>query len=529
MRWPDWQKSASHLAKIRKTAASARANLQTERKACALSAFRNEQEIQMETKLIIDNQAVNASNGATFTRVSPTTGETVTVGAAATLADAIQAADSAAVAFKTWSQTSPTERRTMLLKAADILEAKVPEFVQVMAREVGSSELWSGFNVMLAAGLFREAAGLVTQIQGETIPTDKPGGMSMTVRHPAGVVLSIVPWNGPVVLAARAIAYPIACGNTVVFRASEASPHTHLLVAQSLLEAGLPPGVLNFVTNAPDDAAEIIDALIAHPAVRRINFTGSTRVGRIIAQKAATELKRCLLELGGKAPFVVLDDADLDAAARAANFGAFLYQGQICMSTERFVVDEKIADDFVAKFAARARDLPTGDPAVTPGRVIGPVISTATGVRLNALIDDALAKGAVLVCGGAAIGAMMPATILDYVTPDMKIYDEETFGPLTTIVRVKDTEQAVQVANDTAYGLSSAVFGRDLHRTLSVAMRIEAGACHINGPTVQNEAQAPYGGFKQSGYGKFDGRAVIDEFTDLKWISISPDNQTYPF
>jgi salicylaldehyde dehydrogenase len=353
--------------------------------------------------------------------------------------------------------------------------------------------------------------------------------MSMTVRQPAGVVLSIVPWNGPVVLAARAIAYPLVCGNTVVFRASEASPHTHLLVAEALLEAGLPPGVLNFVTNAPEDAAGIIDALIAHPAVKRINFTGSTKVGRIIAEKSATQLKRCLLELGGKAPLVVLEDADLDAAAHAAAFGAFLYQGQICMSTERIVVDDKVADAFVEKFAARARDLPVGDPAVTAGCVIGPMISAGTGTRLNSLIEDALAKGAKLVCGASAEGAVMPATILDYVTREMQIYDEETFGPLTTVVRVRSTDQAVAVANDSAYGLSSAVFGSDINRTMGVALRIEAGAVHINGPTVQNEAQAPYGGIKNSGYGKFDGRAVIDEFTDLKWITISPHSQAYPF
>jgi salicylaldehyde dehydrogenase len=483
----------------------------------------------VETKLIIDNQHVSSANGATFTRVSPTSGETITVAAAATLSDAIKAADSAALAFKTWSQTNPTERRRILLKAADALEAKTPKFIEVMAREVGASELWSGFNVVLAANLFREAAGLITQIQGETIPSDTPGAMSMTVRQPAGVVLSIVPWNGPVVLAARAIAYPLACGNTVIFRASEASPHTHLLVAEAVLEAGLPPGVLNFVTNAPDDAAEIIDALIAHPAVRRINFTGSTRVGRIIAQQAATHLKRCLLELGGKAPLVVLDDGNLDAAAHAASFGSFLYQGQICMTTERIVVDEAVADEFVAKFAARARELPMGDPALETGVVVGPLVSIATGTRLNALIEDAVAKGAVLVCGGAANGAVMPATILDHVTPEMKIYDEETFGPVTTVVRVRDTDHAVEVANDTAYGLSSAVFGTDVQRTLSVAMRIESGACHINGPTVQNEAQSPYGGTKQSGYGKFDGRAVIDEFTDLKWITISPDSRQYPF
>jgi salicylaldehyde dehydrogenase len=482
----------------------------------------------MGTQLIIDNQHVAASNGATFTRQNPVTGKVVTTAAAGTVADAVKAADSAAIAFRTWSKTSPTERRTLLLKAADALEQRTPAFIEAMAQEVGAGQVWSGFNVVLAAGLFREAAGLVTQLQGGTIPSDKPGAISMTVRQPAGVVLSMVPWNGPVVLAARAIAYPIACGNTVIFRASEASPRTHELVAEALLEAGFPPGVLNFVTNAPGDAPDVIDALIAHPAVRRINFTGSTRVGRIIAQKAATQLKRCLLELGGKAPLVVLDDADIDAAVEAATFGAFLYQGQICMSTERIVVDDKVADEFVAKFATRARRLPAGDPAEDPACVIGPMVSAANGTRLNALIDDAVEKGARIVAGGHADGAVMPATILDRVTPDMAIYDEETFGPITTVVRVHGTEQAVEVANDTAYGLSSAVFGRDVHRALQVALQIDAGACHVNGATVGNEAQSPYGGTKQSGYGKFDGRAVIDEFTELKWITIEPANQPYP-
>ena len=485
-------------------------------------------ERNMKTHLIIDNEHRAASNGATFTREHPVTHQVVTTAAAGTVEDAIRAADSAALAFKSWSKTSPTERRTLLLKAADALEKRTEQFVKTMALEVGAGQVWSGFNVMLAAGLFREAASLVTQIQGETIPSDKPGALSMTVRQPAGVVLSMVPWNGPVVLAARAIAYPLACGNTVIFRASEASPATHMLVAEALLEAGFPPGVLNFVSNAAGDAAEVIDALIAHPAVRRINFTGSTRVGRIIAQKAATQLKRCLLELGGKAPLVVLDDADIGAAVEAATFGSFLYQGQICMSTERIVVDEKVADEFVARFAQRAAALSIGDPSDNPAVVIGPMVSAANGARLNALIDDAVAKGAVIAAGGFANGASMPATVLDRVTSGMDIYDEETFGPITTIVRVSSTEQAIDVANDTVYGLSAAVFGRDVHRALQVALQIDTGACHVNGATVGNEAQAPYGGTKQSGYGKFDGRAVIDEFTELKWITIEPAGQRYP-
>jgi acyl-CoA reductase-like NAD-dependent aldehyde dehydrogenase len=483
----------------------------------------------MQTTLTIDNIARNASSGLTFDRRGPVSDAVVTTAAAATVEDAREAADSAHAAFATWSLSGPTERRRILLRAADILESKISDFVSTMALEIGSPEAWSGFNVMGSAALFREAAGLVTQIQGETIPTDKPGTLSMTLRQPVGVILSIVPWNGPVLLAARAIAYPIACGNTVVFKASESSPRTHALIAEAFYEAGLPAGVLNFLTNAPEDAADVIDALIAHPAVRRINFTGSTRVGRIIAEKAAAQLKPCLLELGGKAPFVVLDDADIEGAVSAAIFGSFLYQGQICMSTERFVVDEAVADAFVARFAERAKALPVGDPADGAACVIGPVISRSSGDRINALLDDALTKGAVLAAGGRADGAVMPATILDRVVPGMGVYDEETFGPITTVVRVKGVEEAIRVANDTAYGLSAAVFGADITRALAVATRIESGSVHINGATVQNEPQAPYGGMKQSGYGRFDGRAVIDQFTEVKWVTIEQSSQPYPF
>lgn len=483
----------------------------------------------MKTQLFIDNNDVAASNGSTFERRNPISDEVVTTAAAATVGDATRAVESAAAAFQTWSKTGPTERRQILLKAADILDAKTPQFIEVMAEEVGASALWSGFNVFLAAGLFREAAGMTTQIQGETIPTDKPNTLSMTVRQPVGVILSIAPWNGPVILAARAIAYPIACGNTVVFRASELSPKTHILIAEALREAGLPSGVLNVITNAPNDAPTIIDTLIEHPAVRRINFTGSTRVGRIIAEKAARQLKRCLLELGGKSPLVVLDDADIDAAVKAAVFGSFLYQGQICMSTERIVVDEKIADEFVRKFAARAKELAAGDPRSNGACIVGPMINKSSGARLNGLLEDAIGKGAKVVAGGKSNGSVMPATIVDCVKPNMQIYDEETFGPITTVVRAKDAEDAVRIANDTTYGLSSGVFGRDVTRALGIAMRIQAGSVHVNGSTVQNEAQAPYGGVKESGYGRFDGRAVIDEFTELKWITIEPADQPYPF
>ncbi|SEB54774.1 aldehyde dehydrogenase [Terriglobus roseus] len=482
----------------------------------------------MKANLIIDNNHVEAIDGGKFERYNPMGDSVVTTVAAGGTKDACLAAESAARAFETWSQTTPLERRTILLAAADRLEAKMDVISKTMAAEVGASAMWSALHVTMAANLFREAAGLTTQTIGETIPTNRPGLLSMTIRQPVGVVLSIAPWNGAIVLGARAIAYPIACGNTVVLRGSELSPATFSLLVEALHEGGLPPGVLNLVFNAPAAAPEIIDTLINHPAIRRINFTGSTRVGKIIAEKAGRVLKRCLLELGGKSPLVVLDDADIDGAVNAAVFGAFIYQGQICMSTERLVVDETVADAFVEQLARRAEVLAVGDPTVNSSIVVGPLIDAHSGSRINELIRDALSKGAILVTGGYAEGAVMRPTVLDRCTPQMMIYDEESFGPITTVVRVSGIEEAIKIANDTQYGLAAAVFGRDAYRALQVGRRIDAGAVHINGTTVQNESQAPFGGVKASGYGRFDGRAVIDEFTELKWMTIGQADQAYP-
>lgn len=303
----------------------------------------------MNVQLLIDGRAVAAGSGATYARANPFTGETASTAAAGKAADAIAAADAAAEAFPAWAELGPNARRRLLLQAADALEARSPDFVAAMMAETGATAPWAGFNVTLAASTMREAASMTTQIGGEVIPSDKPGCLAMAVRQAAGVSLGIAPWNAPVILGVRALAMPLACGNTVVLKASEACPRTHGLIGEALQEAGLPPGVVNVVTNAPEDAAEVVGALIAHRAVKRINFTGSTKVGRIIAGLAARALKPVLLELGGKAPLIVLDDADLEEAVNAAIFGAFMNQGQICMSTERLIVDEAVADDFVAR------------------------------------------------------------------------------------------------------------------------------------------------------------------------------------
>jgi benzaldehyde dehydrogenase (NAD) len=478
--------------------------------------------------LLIGGKDQTASNQRTFQRLNPISGEVATIVAAASVNDAMRAADAAAAAFPAWSHLGPSERRKRLNAAADILARRAPEFTALMVAETGATAGWAGFNVHLAEGMLREAAAMTTQISGEIIPTDKPDNLAKAFRQPVGVVLGIAPWNAPVILGVRSVAMPLACGNTVVLKASEMSPGVHRLIGSCLAEAGLGDGVVNVVTNAPEDAQAVVEALIGHPAVRRVNFTGSTRVGRLIALACARHLKRVLLELGGKAPLVILDDADLDAAVNAAAFGAFMNQGQICMSTERIVIDDKVADAFIAKFAAKANSLPHGDPR-KGNVVLGSLVSAAACDRVGGLIDDAVAKGAVVAAGGHGSGTIMPATIVDHVTPAMRIYGEESFGPVVTVVRVSGVDEAVRIANDTEYGLSSAVFGRDIARALGVAKRIEAGICHVNAPTVHDEPQMPFGGTKASGYGRFGGKAAIDEFTELRWITLQTGPRHYPF
>ncbi|MCJ0765617.1 aldehyde dehydrogenase [Variovorax terrae] len=478
--------------------------------------------------MLIGGQPAAASNGATFDRLNPLDGSLATRAPAATPADAVRAVEAAAAAFKTWSKTGPNERRALLLKAADALDARTPQFIEAMGAETGATAMWAGFNAHLAADMLREAAALTTQVAGEVIPSDVPGSLAMGVRQPAGVVLGIAPWNAPVILGTRAVATPLACGNTVILKGSELCPRTHQLIIESFQAAGFPDGVVNYLTNAPADAGAVVEAIVAHPAVRRVNFTGSTHVGRIIAQTAAKYLKPTVLELGGKAPLLVLDDADLDAAVNGAAFGAFANSGQICMSTERIIVDAQVADEFVKRFAAKASALPLGDPRKGPV-VLGSVVDQSAVDRCNALIDDALAKGAKLVCGGKAENTLMPATVIDHVTPGMRIYREETFGPVKCVVRVSGVDEAVACANDNEFGLSAAVFGQDIAHAWQVAGRIESGICHINGPTVHDEAQMPFGGVKASGWGRFGGKAGIAEFTDLRWITVQTTPRHYPF
>ena len=482
-----------------------------------------------DLSMLINGLKVTAERNATFERRNPLDGTVATRAPACSPADAVMAVEAAAEAFRTWSETGPNERRMLLLKAADALEAKTPAFIEAVPAETGATGMWAGFNVMLAAGMIREAASLTTQVAGEVIPSDVPGSLAMGLRVPAGVVLGIAPWNAPVILGVRAIATPLACGNTVILKGSENCPRTHALIIEAFADAGFPPGVVNYITNAPADAGAVVEAMVAHPAVRRVNFTGSTKVGRIIAMTCAKHLKPVVLELGGKAPLVILDDADIDDAVNAAAFGCFANSGQICMSTERLIVDQKIADEFVKKFADKAKMLPLGDPRKPEPVVLGSVIGMGTVEHCNALIDDAVSKGAKLLCGGKADSTLMPATLLDHVTPaDAHLRRRD--------LRPGEMRRARQ-GRRRGGGLRQ----RQRIRSERGGLRPRPGA-RLPGGAQDRFGHLPHQRPHRArrgadalrrrqglGIGRFGGKAGIAEFTELRWITMQTQPRHYPY
>ena len=481
----------------------------------------------VKVPLRIAGEAADPASGRYFDKIRRLTGKTVATVAAAERTDAERAVDAAANAAPAWAATPPAQRRRILEAAATLLTERSHDIATVMGKEMGAAAAWCHFNAMLAANMLREAAAQVYSTVGQVIPSDVPGLTATAVREPVGVVVGIAPWNAPLILGVRAVAMPLAFGNTVVLKASEETPATHSAIIECLIDAGLPAGVANLITNAPDDSAEVVDALVTHKAVRVINFTGSTKVGRIIAEKAGRHLKRSVMELGGKAPFIVLKDADLEAAAAAASFGAFMNQGQICMSTERIIVDKAVAAEFSQLLAERAAKLVVGDPE-DPATQLGPLVHEASVEHVAALVRDAIDNGATVLTGGEADGLYFPATVLTGVTKAARIYTEESFGPLAPIIEVDGAEEAIEVANDSEYGLAAALFTGDVSRGLELARRIQSGICHINGATVHDEAQMPFGGVKSSGFGRFGSAASLEEFTELRWITVSTQDRHYP-
>ena len=481
-------------------------------------------------ELFIGGKDVPAADGRTTPDVDPYSGGLFATVAAAGPADVARAVAAADAAFPDWAATSPAERREVLLRAADLLRAREAEVVALMAGEAGGTAGWAAFNVWLGAETLREAAAAVTAPRGAVLAAQEPGALGLAVREPVGVVAGFVPWNAPVILGVRAVAAPLAAGNTVVLKPSEQAPLAcGYLIADVLREAGLPAGALNVVSNAPEDAAEVAEALIAQPAVRAVNFTGSTEVGRLIGVHAARHLKPAVLELGGKNAILVLADADVDHAVDAAVFGVFLNAGQICMSGDRVLVHESLADAFTERFVARVAALPHGSPA-DPETVIGPLVSADSARRVAALVRDAVAGGAeVLTGGGEPDGALHPATVLTGVTPAMRLHRGEAFGPVCALATFPDDDAAVALANDTEHGLTCGILTEDAGHGLAVARRIRTGIAHVNDQTVADEPQAPFGGVGASGYGRFGGRWGVEAFSTTRWITLADRHAHYPF
>ncbi len=479
-------------------------------------------------KMYIDGKWVDSSSGETFEDLNPYTGEVYANVPAGNADDAKSAIDAAKAAFPEWAATPPAAKRQIFLKAADVMESRQDDLVRAMMEEVGGTIGISMFQMGFVPGLFRMAASAAYDVKGEIIPADHANSFFMALRQPAGVVACFAPFNVPYILGSRSFTLPIAYGNTAVLKPSEEAPLTGgLLLAEIFEEAGLPPGVLNVITTTRDGAEPVGEEMISNPAVRRISFTGSTEVGRIIGEKAGRHLKRAVLELGGKDPLIILGDADVDYAVDAAAWGAFLHQGEICMSTERIIVEKSIAEEFTAKLKERAESIPMGDPT-NPATAIGPLINRRAVDKVHAHVEEAVAGGADLVTGGKYDDLVYHPTIVTGVQPDMRLFREQTFGPVAPIVVVSDQEEALAVANDSEYGLSAGILTSDFTQALDMALRLETGMVHIGDQTVNDEPQAPFGGMKGSGYGRFGGQAALDEFTELRWINVQRVPRTFP-
>ncbi|OHE93515.1 aldehyde dehydrogenase [Colletotrichum orchidophilum] len=452
----------------------------------------------------------------TFEVVSPATGKVIYKCGSATEENALAAVESAANAFRSWKKTTLTQRQEIFLKTAAIMESRKDELVRIMSEETGAATSWSEFILGLGIGCIKDVAGRLVTVQGSVPATNDPNFSAMVLKEPYGVVLAIAPWNAPYMLGARSIAFPIAAGNTAILKASELSPRTLVEMVSCFHEAGLPKGVLNVIVHEPANAAAITTSLIAHPEIKKINFTGSTGVGRIIAKLAGENLKPVLLELGGKAPAIVWEDADLELAANQCAVGSFLHGGQICMSTERIIVHKKISEQFQSKLSASIEN-------IFPNKSNAPVLINAAAVEKNKkLIKDAVGKGAVLVSGDVdaeeTSKTRLRPIVIKNITTDMNIYKTESFGPTVALFEVETEEEAIKLANDTEYGLTSAVFTEDLRTGLRFAKEIESGAVHINSMTIHDEPGLPHGGVKSSGFGRF-GSSGLDEWTRTKTVT----------
>ncbi len=467
------------------------------------------------------------STARTFPDYNPSDGSVWANIPDAGVAETRAAIESAHAAFPAWAAMPFQQRSALMAKAGHIFESRREAIAEAIMAEGGG---WFGkamFETGYTAEIFPAAAAANYGSIGEILPSEH-GKLSLAVRRPMGVVAVISPWNFPLILSARGFAFPLVAGNTIVLKPSEDTPYLGgLLFAEIFEEAGFPKGVFNVVTCSRANVAAVGDELIENPLVKGVSFTGSTAVGRVVSAKAGAHLKKCCVELGGKNAMIVCDDAELERATQAANFGAFMHQGQICMSIERLIVSDKIYDKFVDKFLPRVKKLTVG-PTSDKSNVLGPVINDRAADRLRRHFDDARSKGAKILAGGTIEGRFVSPTVFANVTPDMLLYQEESFGPVCSIFKSRSDEDAIRIANDSEYGLTAGVFTGNEERGLSIINRLETGNCHLNCSPVNDEPHVPFGGFKGSGSGKHGGRWSMETFTETRWITMERGGRLYP-
>jgi acyl-CoA reductase-like NAD-dependent aldehyde dehydrogenase len=457
---------------------------------------------------------VNPANGKVFARI-----------AQASLQDVEDTLAAAHEARLKWHKMLANEREALLHKAAEIIGRQADEIRDLLIEETGSVFMKAPWEVSYAIECLRVAAGCIRQPHGDTFPASATGQIGMTIRQPLGVIVGIAPFNSPFLLAMKKIAFALAAGNTFILKPSDLAPLSGLKIAEIFDAAGLPPGVLNVI---PGPAAVVGDKLVSDPRVKMITFTGSSKVGRHLAEQAGKHMKRVTLEMGGKNPLVVLKDADLDYAVDAAAFGIFFHQGQVCMASSRIIVEAPLYDAFLKKFVAKARTIKVGDPR-DPTTVIGPLIRQSQCGFITGQIDDAVSKGAEVCCGGRHEGPYFEATVLGGVTSSMDVYGEESFGPVTSVLRADDYEHALFLANDTRAGLSSAIVTNDLNKALDFVQRSESGMVHVNDTTISDEPHIDFGGVKESGFGREGGMASMAEMSEVKWVTFQMGKREFPF
>jgi succinyl-CoA reductase len=460
--------------------------------------------------------------------VDPSTGRTLGEAPVASADEARAAIEAAAGAEESWGRVPGHERARILRAASDRLRADRETMARLIASEVGKPITEARVEADRAAEVFALAAEEVRHLGGESFPADayeRPAGNEQrflfTVRDPIGVVVAIGPFNFPLNLLSHKIAPALAAGNPVVAKPTSSAPFTALRLAEHLTASGVPPGVLNVVTGP---GGSVGNTLVEHPKTRLVTFTGSTEVGKGIAEKAGRHAKRVILEMGGLDPFVVLEDAPLDVVVPAAVRGAFGYSGQVCTASKRLLVHESIAGEFARRLAHQARSLKVG-PALDEGTQVGPVIDAAAVDRIEGMVEDARRRSANVLAGGSRLkigaGTYYAPTVLDAVPEEARVVREEPFGPVAPVVRFSDLDDAVRIANSTPYGLQAAVYTRDIARGFALAKRIRAGGVHLNDPTTLRWDALPFGGVRESGLGREGLRYAMQEMTEVKLISVN--------